>query len=37
MLRDYPHAAQDYKEAIRIHPDSDVARKAADGLKKIHF
>lgn len=37
MLRDYHHAAQDYKEAIRIHPNSDLSRKAEDGLRKIRF
>lgn len=37
MQRDYPLAAADYKEVIRIYPNSDLSRKATDGLKKISF
>lgn len=35
MLRQYPDAVRDYKEVIRLTPDSDLGRKAAEGLRKI--
>ncbi|GEM_PF-2788129 len=35
MMRNYPAAAQDYREVIRLSPNSDLGRRAAEGLKKI--
>ncbi len=35
MMRQYTGAAADYKEVLRLTPNSDLGRRAAEGLKKI--
>lgn len=37
MMRQYPGAVRDYKEVIRLIPNSELGRRAAEGLKKINL
>jgi tetratricopeptide (TPR) repeat protein len=37
MQRQYGDAASEYKEVLRLTPDSDLGRRAAEGLRKINF
>lgn len=36
MLHKYTEAASDYESVIKLSPGSDLAMRAADGLKKLH-
>lgn len=37
MLRQYPQAATEYREVLRLVPNSDLGKRAQEGLKKIQL
>lgn len=37
MLRQYSNAANDYRKVVQLSPNSDLGRKAREGLRKLSF